>query len=38
MAFKNRKLELPEAHQELYESTEEEDGSVEKIAHTDQMR
>ncbi|KAF7818042.1 protein NRT1/ PTR FAMILY 4.6-like [Senna tora] len=37
VAFKNRKLPLPEPHQELYE-TSDKDATVEKIAHTNQMR
>lgn len=37
MAFKNRKLPLPESHQELYEIGDK-DIAVEKIAHTNQLR
>ena len=37
MAFKNRKLSLPESHEELYEISDK-DATVEKIAHTNQMR
>ncbi|KAL2325669.1 hypothetical protein Fmac_024727 [Flemingia macrophylla] len=35
MAIKNRKLPLPESHEDLYEV---HGGSLEKIAHTNQMR
>ncbi|RDX72444.1 Protein NRT1/ PTR FAMILY 4.6, partial [Mucuna pruriens] len=37
VAFKNRKLSLPESHGELYEISDK-DAIVEKIAHTNQMR
>ncbi|KAK7397066.1 hypothetical protein VNO78_18233 [Psophocarpus tetragonolobus] len=37
VAFKNRKLSLPESHGELYEISDK-DATVEKIAHTNQMR
>lgn len=37
VAFKNRKLPLPDPHQQLYEISDKGD-SVEKIAHTNQMR
>ncbi|KAL1312885.1 hypothetical protein HN51_039457 [Arachis hypogaea] len=37
VAFKNRKLSLPESHQELYEISDK-DAAVEKIAHTNQIR
>lgn len=36
VAFKNRKLPLPESNEELYEVYEE--ATLEKIAHTNQMR
>ena len=36
VAFKNRKLPLPESDEELYEVYEE--ATLEKIAHTNQMR
>lgn len=36
VAFKNRKLALPESDEELYEVYE--DGALEKIAHSNQMR
>ncbi|KAK4282671.1 hypothetical protein QN277_014018 [Acacia crassicarpa] len=37
VAFKNRKLPLPDPHQQLYEISDKDD-TVEKIAHTNQMR
>ncbi|CAL0320909.1 unnamed protein product [Lupinus luteus] len=37
VAFKNRKLTLPESNEELYEISAE-DATVEKVAHTNQMR
>lgn len=37
MAFKNRNLPLPDPHQQLYEISDKDD-TVEKIAHTNQMR
>ena len=37
MAFKNRKLSLPESPEELYEISDK-DTTVDKIAHTNQMR
>jgi len=36
VAFKNRKLPLPESHEELYEVYES--ATLERIAHTNQMR
>ncbi|KAF7805010.1 protein NRT1/ PTR FAMILY 4.6-like [Senna tora] len=41
VAFKNRKLALPDSHELLYEITEKENDTVakvEKIAHSNQMR
>jgi hypothetical protein len=37
VAFKNRKLSVTEAHEELYEMSDK-DATVEKIVHTKQMR
>ncbi|KAK7269494.1 hypothetical protein RIF29_22224 [Crotalaria pallida] len=37
VAFKNRKLTLPESHEKLYEISDK-DATVEKLAHTNQMR
>lgn len=36
VAFKNRNLPLPESNEQLYEAYK--DATVEKIAHTNQMR
>lgn len=36
VAFKNRKLQLPESNEQLYEVYK--DATIEKIVHTNQMR